>query len=342
MRSQNADPSLLVRNGGELPLSGPALTGLLRAVLERGKPFRFRANGFSMSPLVKDRDVITVSPLTDSTPRCGDTVACVNPEDGSLLVHRVICRKGPGWLIRADNAPEPDGLFSKADLLGRVTRIERDGNRIFFGLGVDRYLIAWLARLGWMPFLKSAFLFPRRLLGSALERLQTCPRYRRMCRGLRKQFSIAEAAAGDREAPDANLRTDRPSHPGGSEPGDADYVARVGNKAVGFVQMVRCREADCPWSGTWLFSLSVKPLYRRFGIGEALVRRVIAQAEAHGSPELFTAVFEDNGRAVHLYRKLGFAPVELLPLVPLLEAEKRHSGRLRIVMRKNIGKQPPA
>ena len=63
MRSPRTRPELSVRAGGELQLSGRALAGLMKNVLARDLPFRFRARGWSMSPFIRDLDVITVKPI---------------------------------------------------------------------------------------------------------------------------------------------------------------------------------------------------------------------------------------------------------------------------------------
>jgi len=129
-------------------LSSPALVALLRAVLDQGIPFRFRATGFSMLPFVRDGDVITLAPLAGTSPSLGDVVAFLHPDSGKLAVHRVVGKQGDSVLVRGDNTEKPDGLVPTADLLGRVTRVERDGRRVYLGLGPERCLIAFLTRRG--------------------------------------------------------------------------------------------------------------------------------------------------------------------------------------------------
>ncbi len=148
MRSQRFDePRLFATEAGELPLSGKAVLELLRAVLSRGVPFRFRARGWSMAPFVRDGDVITVSPLRHGLPRTGDVVAFVGPGDGRLVVHRVIGRREGGVLIQGDSAPEcADGVIPGENILGQVTRVERHGRNAWLGLGPERFAIAWLSR----------------------------------------------------------------------------------------------------------------------------------------------------------------------------------------------------
>jgi signal peptidase I len=148
LKAQDLSPPLFVREGGVLSLSGEALEELLRAVLDRGLPFRFQAKGFSMLPFVKHGDVITVVPPSTTSPRLGDVVAFVHPEMERIAVHRVVGRKGDVYLIRGDNNQEVDGMVSEANILGRVVRVERGGRRVYVGLGPERFLIAYLTRRG--------------------------------------------------------------------------------------------------------------------------------------------------------------------------------------------------
>ncbi len=100
-----------------------------------------------MAPFIRDGDVITISPLQHTLPGLGDVVAFVRHPVGNLVVHRVVARHAKTWFIQGDNEPEcADGIIPVEDLLGRVTRIERDGRDMWLGLGPERFLIAWLSR----------------------------------------------------------------------------------------------------------------------------------------------------------------------------------------------------
>ena len=136
-RDAETKPTLFSKKGSELQLSGSDLIELLRAVLDKGAPFRFRAKGFSMSPFIKDDDIITVSPLTDDSIRSGDIVAFIRPEMKKLIIHRVIGKKGEYFHIKGDNIPDTDELIPETNILGRLTRVERNGKEILFGLGPE-------------------------------------------------------------------------------------------------------------------------------------------------------------------------------------------------------------
>jgi hypothetical protein len=146
------NPLLGVISGGDLSLSGAALVELMRAVLAKGASFRFRAKGWSMAPFIRDGDVICVSPLAASGPMIGDVVAFFTPEMQRLVVHRVVLRRGDACVSRGDNVPGmTDGTISGKHILGRVTRVTRDGRDVWLGLGPERRLIALLSRTGLLP-----------------------------------------------------------------------------------------------------------------------------------------------------------------------------------------------
>jgi hypothetical protein len=142
------EPTALVREEGELSLSGLALAELMTAVLDRGKAFRFRARGASMSPFVKDGDVITVDPLRGRRPPRGSVVAFLHPKTGRLAVHRIVGRGPDGYLVRGDNTDVADGTLPDGRILGLVTEVVRAGERVRLVRGRTAALVAWLSRTG--------------------------------------------------------------------------------------------------------------------------------------------------------------------------------------------------
>jgi phage repressor protein C with HTH and peptisase S24 domain len=135
-----------VRTGGELPLSGESLAGLMRAVLDKGKPFRFEARGTSMEPFIRDRDVLTVAPLAASRPKPGDIAAFVHPASGGVRVHRVVKVEAGRCFLKGDNALDTDGALTRDMILGLVVRLERGGRARAVGPSPGATVIAWLSR----------------------------------------------------------------------------------------------------------------------------------------------------------------------------------------------------
>ena len=114
-------------NEDGISLSSPVIMELIEAVHEKGASFRFQARGFSMTPAIRDNDVITISPLQDLMPRRGDVVAFRHPERPQMLVHRVLHGETKKYFIKGDNCPEADGWVPAENILGLITRVERRG-----------------------------------------------------------------------------------------------------------------------------------------------------------------------------------------------------------------------
>lgn len=151
MNPQPASPSIRHTHGDEIPLDNVEIVGLLQAVLSRGAAFRFRAKGWSMSPFIRNGDWITVVPLAQEKPAVGKIAAFLHPGCGQLIVHRLVSRQGEAYLVRGDNvATRADGLVAVEQMLGLVTRVERNGKRVYLGLGPERFLIAWVSKAGFL------------------------------------------------------------------------------------------------------------------------------------------------------------------------------------------------
>ncbi len=146
MRSTMADEKY-TSIAGELSLSSRALVELIRAVFEKGKPFRFRASGSSMKPTIKDGDIVTSASSTGRTLDLGDIVLFLRSGPGNPVVHRVVGRKKEGYLLKGDNSMYNDGLIAREQIIGIIKKVERDGKIMTRGLHRSRYLAAFLSRI---------------------------------------------------------------------------------------------------------------------------------------------------------------------------------------------------
>jgi hypothetical protein len=96
--------------------------------------------------------------LKDTYPSLGDVVAFVLQKTDKLCVHRVVGREGDFYRTKGDNISEPDGSVPRENILGFVTRVERDGKEVFLGLGPERFLIAFLGGRGLLlPLIRPAW-----------------------------------------------------------------------------------------------------------------------------------------------------------------------------------------
>ncbi|MFH1538809.1 MAG: S24/S26 family peptidase [bacterium] len=96
-----------------------------------GECFRFRARGGSMSPVIRDGDVVHVRRTGPDLTGPGDIVAVEN--GGGIRVHRLIRkRRGPrGWILgtQGDTLMWEDEPASGGDLLGKVIAVEKAGGK---------------------------------------------------------------------------------------------------------------------------------------------------------------------------------------------------------------------
>ena len=134
--------------GNELSLSGAAVAKLLKAVIEKGKPFKFKARGWSMAPFIRDGDILTLSPSLVPLIQKGDVVGVIDPGTKKLMVHRVVGMKNGRYQVKGDGLGKEDPeSFGLNGICGHVTQVERDGKPVRFGLGSEKRAIAVLSQV---------------------------------------------------------------------------------------------------------------------------------------------------------------------------------------------------
>lgn len=180
------------------------------------------------------------------------------------------------------------------------------------------------------PFWGSYLALSRQLLGYALRTAQRTQAYRTLANRLNQGFTIFIAGPNDLAevyGKDAPPEIDSAT---------TVFAARSRRAIIGLVYLVRHAQEHYPYVGHWFFGLKVWPLWRRMGLGEALVRQVIEQAKEEKAPALFCLVFEDNRAALNLYAKLGFQRALLPALDEQLEEEIPLYGCRRVLLRKAL------
>lgn len=320
-----------------LCLSNPGQRAILQAVTSQGAFLRTTVRGTSMTPFIRDGDVLTIAPMDGYSPHVGDVVAFIKPGTDRMAIHRLIASESDGWLVRGDNCTEPDGVIVRKDMIGYVTRIEHRGRDVKLGIGPWAGWIAALNRgIGLVRLRRFAGL-PRRAVSFALRLLQSTPVYRRLARRFAKAFSFSVADESEMEQVLHKLNPAGPYQSYEKHLHIVNWVAKCGTTIAGFVQFVYHPASQGPWTGYWLFSLHVWGRFRGMGIGGELTRRVIGEAEARGAQELLLAVNQTNRRAIKLYRNMGFDRISIPALEPIFEKEQKDKRQRRVVMCKKIG-----
>ena len=122
-------------------------------LLREGYLIRSLALGKSMSPCIKKGDRLTIKPIAFEEAEIGEIVAFRRDENHSVLTtHRVVHKgkdRGRRYLLtKGDrNVYRDFPLVSPQDVLGKVVRIERNGQVISLETPFNRLLGYLIARL---------------------------------------------------------------------------------------------------------------------------------------------------------------------------------------------------
>ena len=327
----------------ELKLDGNAFADLAAQILRQGGSFQFRARGSSMTPFIRDGDLLTIAPVDAADLQIGD-VALYRTRRDRVVAHRVVGRAMEGGEplleTRGDARLDSDSPVPADDVLGRAVRLRR-GDRAF---RLDRGLWRLVARL-WVAVHPLRCAAARLVRGTrelalrSLQALQALRPYRRLARsrfGARARYR--PALTGDAE--DLQRLFGRQSLPGirGSAgalarriaAGESDglaLVATVGERPAGCVALRRFPDDQPLYPGWWLLGPVVRARYRRAGIGRELLRLAWEGAAAEGATWVHLLACEDDSATRHLARTAGFLPASLPDLQRFLEEPGRQGER---------------
>ena len=158
MKHKLQKPAITPLRWEERALSDEVLQDLIQETLAKGVALRIHAKGQSMLPFIQSGDKLTIEPLGTSPISIGKVVLFYQPQSKRLLIHRIIARRKQCYLIKADNSgPDDDGWLTDEAVLGCVAAIERAGRKIRFGLGPERWLIAFLSKRALLTRITSFF-----------------------------------------------------------------------------------------------------------------------------------------------------------------------------------------
>lgn len=165
----------------EIDLSSEQFLDLAAEILNQGRNLRFRARGVSMRPFIRDGDLLEIRLLPSQAIRRGD-ILLYRTTSARSLVHRVTRVRSQGgtrqFLLHGDAVLQADGWVEPGQVLGRVERVEREGER----LKVEGKYVSKPAKVIVLDTL------PQRLLAVGLATI--LPLYKRIYHGLNKPRRI--------------------------------------------------------------------------------------------------------------------------------------------------------
>jgi ribosomal protein S18 acetylase RimI-like enzyme len=305
----------------ELSLAQADFVALAAEVLAAGGSLRFRARGGSMTPSIRNGDIVTVEPAAAASLRVGDVALC--HEGGRALVHRVVGMSAEGETLRirlaGDAGHGAEERIGPGQVLGRVVRVEPQGHDSLLRRGI-RYVLQRLQNR------RAYRALGRRLLSSSVEYVvgEVGP-------------PAAQSSSPEGDAPPAAQSSSRAAGQASDAQsvGSASVAAHLAGRAVGHLHLRSAPEDD--WlPGFWIFDVEVVPRARGLGIGQGLMETALRAAGSQGATAVSLFVFADNHRAIAMFRKLGFHVVERPAQQPMLRQEEERGGRPRLVMSRPI------
>jgi hypothetical protein len=116
-----------------------------REILRVGLPVRFRANGASMAPAIRDGDLLIVAPIAGQEIRRGEVV--LFESERGPTAHRVIERASASLRTRGDAPGSQEEHVTLDQVLGRVQEVSRQGRTIAAWGPIPRALMSCVDRI---------------------------------------------------------------------------------------------------------------------------------------------------------------------------------------------------
>lgn len=329
---------------------------LSNEILSKGICLRFQARGGSMSPFIRDGDILKVKPVEISEIKLGDVI--FYRTENRIVAHRVIKKvsgKDKAFLVtKGDSSPNSDEPLHAENLLGKVVTLERNGLSLRLDGRLRRLTNLLWAKIS--PF--SRYIYPpisrlkrsiRRVLGKLLPYVQDLKLYRKLSKNLIKNeicysiatlddvFSLCQLYRYNKYSDIRDYTEFFREHL--NKPHKSEYylIAKSRDKVIGSVTLKRGSKTDSsPYEGWWLSGMLVSWRYRGLGIGEKLTTMAADVAAKHGASEIKLLAFEDAKPAYNLYRKMGFRQTSIPELDKQLIEEAKNGSRQRIILAKEI------
>jgi len=113
----------------KLDITSCEFESLAREILSSGRGFSFEARGQSMSPFVRDKDVLTIMPIQSATLRIGNIIL-YHKRNGALAAHRILGISGhrEDFVVftRGDSSGGDLERVDRRHVLGLATRVTRE------------------------------------------------------------------------------------------------------------------------------------------------------------------------------------------------------------------------
>lgn len=293
--------------------NSPEFLNLSSEILVRGNKFRFQARGESMAPSIRDGDIIKVEPIGGQQVKWGDVIF-YRAGEKRMVAHRVIRKFSrnykPVYIARGDSNRGKGEEVCLEQILGKVEVVERNGSKIYINHGFNK---------GRDIFYIKVFSFLRQIGGWLLPHVRGFKIYR----NLAKKFLKPEIIYKWESFNGCEKRL---------------LGKKNGITVAKITVLYNSPEANSLYRSNswWISGMWVHWYYRGVGIGKRLTETAYNFARKQGAKDVKLFVFCDNKPALGLYRKEGFYQISIPEIDKQLKQEAEKTGRMRVVMKKNL------
>ena len=248
---------------------------------ENEKLLLFSTTGESMFPFIRWNEQILVKKVSPEKIE-RENVILFQSAQGSKVCHRVVKiedKDGRLWFqTKGDRNSFYDPPVNQQAVLGKVIAVKRRMQlRELSAEGVSAFLYELDC------FLARSIFHLRKLLGKTISLLQ--------------QYRLYKRVFGPLLLKNIEFKMLR-------EEDEYKFFASKNNQIIAQVYLNYSEEN--PHLGWWTWSLKVRILYRRLGIGRRLLENVIEFVRKKGGCNLYLNVSGENSAALRFYEGLGF------------------------------------
>ena len=119
----------------------------LRETLAHEKQLWWRLEGQSMMPTLRPESVILVHPIVGAV-RLGTIV--LFEQGGAVVAHRIMQRRGGGYVAQGDNRQVPDGWVAPEQIIGVVVQATYNETLYYAIKENSPVALFWLLRYYWL------------------------------------------------------------------------------------------------------------------------------------------------------------------------------------------------
>lgn len=315
-------------------------------VIGRGGAFLFKAHGSSMTPFIRNGDILVIEPVEDNSLHLGD-ILFYRSMGRQLVAHRLMEKQVRNdstiLTMHGDAIPDSGEQIRHEQVIGRVASVQRrkkvyrlDPNGRWaprFSGYTQRFIFRLMRTAGrsvrWVV-LRMQSLKPYRILSNKLIGEQVSYRVVTTTDASWLSRFHGYVRFHEREDPIEKFAEElnKLEHHG------YIFAAYLAGRVAGAITARRFPENETLYPHWWLFGLTVRIRYRGAGIAGELVKMALKKASEYGALKMNVLVFEKNMPAIKLYTKIGFKPCAIPPLDNELENEVKMGQRRRIILGK--------